>query len=164
MRSAIFQGRPCTDCRVLAHGLAGFCDSFSHGESATLVWDGNNVLHGDVWRPAKRAASASACCRVTTIRKRRALTQICSRRVRTARRRPTQVCKGGGGMAAPPLYERFAMSGDTHCTGTRGGMSTPSCQRHQVWEKRESLPGIQKRWGSAWINDVRSMRGYATGR
>jgi hypothetical protein len=77
---------------------------------------------------------------------------------------PTQVGKGWGGLAAPPLCERGDMSGDTHWTGTRGGMSTPSCHRRQGWEKRESLPVIQKRRGSAWSNDARARRGYATGR
>ena len=43
-------------------------------------------------------------------------------------------------------------------------MSKPLWQRGHLWYTKDSLPVIQKRWGSVWINDARSMRGDAAGR
>jgi len=43
-------------------------------------------------------------------------------------------------------------------------VSRPLGKRWHLWYAEESLPVIQKRCGSVWINDARSMRGYATGR
>src|SRR5262249_23765636 len=42
--------------------------------------------------------------------------------------------------------------------------SRPPCKRCRLWYTKGSLPVIQKRWGSVWINSARSMRGYAAGR
>ena len=53
-----------------------------------------------------------------------------------------------------------AISNAWHLTTKYGGI----CKRRKVCSKEHSLPGIQKRWGYADINNARSMRGYATGR
>ena len=65
---------------------------------------------------------------------------------------------------ASPRCEHADMGGRDDSIGQGGRVSRHLCQRCHLWYTRDSLPVIPKRWGSVWINDARSMRGYAAGR
>src|SRR6266850_8137239 len=60
---------------------------------------------------------------------------------------------------ASPRYESSDMGGGDDSTGKRSRCPGPCVKRCHLWYTEESLPVIQKRCGSGWINDARSMRG-----
>ena len=72
--------------------------------------------------------------------------------------------QGASEHRASPRCEHSDMGGGDDSIGKRSRCPDPPCKRCHLWYTRDSLPVIQKRWGSVWINDARSMRGYAAGR
>ena len=72
--------------------------------------------------------------------------------------------QGARGHGASPWYESSDMSGGDDSTGKRSRCPDPWGKDVICSYTGESLPVIQKRCGSVWINDARSMRRYAAGR
>jgi len=72
--------------------------------------------------------------------------------------------QGASGHRASPRCEPSRMVWRRGLYREAVGVSRHPCKRCHLWYIRDSLPVIQKRWGSVRINDARSVRGYAAGR